>query len=248
MWRPMAFGRRPARTILNPVLEPLWPGRRVLVRVERGRPTVAPVASAPPPAVEIRDDDGLELAGHPDLQLALAEAAGADALVIDGYLLELPRRDAPLASAAGVAAVAPGLGDTTRQLVLGRRAAPGRPEADHHRRGSALDGRRDGAASLAAQPRRDSQTVAALVAVDLLAIDAESLLDAPLVERKRLLDAVLTVGERIRRGPHTWPPAESWYGQWRALGFREFAVKAANSRYRPGQPSDDWAVALIPRG
>jgi ATP-dependent DNA ligase len=82
--------------------------------------------------------------------------------------------------------------------------------------------------------------------VDLLALDDDSLLDVPLLERKRLLDAVLIVGELVRRTPHARLPAGNWYRQWRALGFREIAVKDANSRYRPGQASDDWTISAIP--
>jgi hypothetical protein len=37
-----------------------------------------------------------------------------------------------------------------------------------------------------------------------------------------------------------------WFGQWRAFGFREVAVKGANSRYTPGVPNPDWAKASIP--
>jgi ATP-dependent DNA ligase len=87
----------------------------------------------------------------------------------------------------------------------------------------------------------------AIVAVDLLWLDGESLIDVPLLERKRLLESALLDHELVRRTMVVRPPVEAWYGQWRALGFREFAVKGANSRYRPGTVSPHWATQIIPR-
>jgi hypothetical protein len=43
------------------------------------------------------------------------------------------------------------------------------------------------------------------------------------------------------------PPVESWFAQWRALGFEEVTYKAANGRYRPGTVSEDWTVVVMPR-
>ena len=84
------------------------------------------------------------------------------------------------------------------------------------------------------------------VAVDLLELDGQPLLDVPLLERKRLLDAVVEDGPLARRGMHIRPPIGTWISTWRALGFRAIAYKSANSRYRPGEPNDDWATAPLP--
>jgi hypothetical protein len=46
---------------------------------------------------------------------------------------------------------------------------------------------------------------------------------------------------------HVRQPIDVWIGTWRNLGFRAMAFKDANSRYRPGQPNDDWAKQDIPR-
>ena len=92
-----------------------------------------------------------------------------------------------------------------------------------------------------------SLVVPSFVAIDLLALDDEVLIDVPLLERRRLLDSVVVAGERVRRSPHARPPAEAWYRQWRAFGFREIAVKEANGRYRPGVAADDWARSPIPQ-
>jgi bifunctional non-homologous end joining protein LigD len=87
----------------------------------------------------------------------------------------------------------------------------------------------------------------AFVAIDLLVLDGESLLDVPLLERKRLLDSVLREGPLIRIGIHVRPPIGPWLATWRAAGFRSLAWKHPNSRYRPGERNDDWAVGPIPQ-
>jgi ATP-dependent DNA ligase len=89
--------------------------------------------------------------------------------------------------------------------------------------------------------------VVVFVAVDLLRIDGETLLDVPLLERKRLLDGILVEGPLVRRGIHVKPPIDLWLSTWRSLGFRSLAYKQANSRYRPGEANEDWATASIPR-
>jgi hypothetical protein len=201
--------------------------------------------ASPPGSVEIRTEEGLALAGHPELLDALRDAARAAALVLDGYLLDLPPLEAPGAYSGTSAAAVPGLAGATRQLVLGQRSG----QADQPATGRSRPVTRPpNSSSGPIDMPRSAAPMAAFVAVDLLAIDADTLFDVPLAERKRLLEAVLQAGERVRRGPHLRPPAEGWYGQWRAYGFGEMAVKAANSRYLPGLPSDDWAVAPIPRG
>jgi ATP-dependent DNA ligase len=87
----------------------------------------------------------------------------------------------------------------------------------------------------------------ALVAVDLLALGDEPLLDIPLLERKRLLESVLREGPRIRRTPFVREPAGSFIITWRSLGFGGLAYKEANSRYRPGAANDDWSLIPMPR-
>ncbi len=232
----MAFGGRPARSIRDPLIEPAWPGRRVLIHIVAGEDAQ--------PAVEIRDELGLPLAGHPDLQAALIAAARAADVVLDGYLLPLPSLDAALA-ATPAGPEAPGLGSATRHLFLGARS-PGRTAGRS-------PGRTAGRFPAPVQPTRAASAdapagaVLSFMAVDLLSLDEEPLLDVPLLERKRLLDGVLVVGDLVRRSPHVRLPAASWYRQWRALGLREMAVKDANSRYRPGETSEAWSIAPIPQ-
>ena len=114
--------------------------------------------------------------------------------------------------------------------------------------GGAVNERREGL--IAERERRrplPSTSSAAFVAVDLLWIDREPIIDIPLLERKRLLESALDDGEIVRRTVAVRPPVEVWFAQWRALGFRELAVKGANSRYTPGRPNGEWATALIPK-
>jgi hypothetical protein len=86
----------------------------------------------------------------------------------------------------------------------------------------------------------------AFVAIDLLWLDDTSLLDIPLLERRRLLDGVLIESDVVRQGAYVRPPIATWLGSWRSQGFGGVTYKAANSRYLPGQPNPDWVVAGMP--
>ncbi len=86
----------------------------------------------------------------------------------------------------------------------------------------------------------------AFVAVDLIVLDGQPLLDIPLLERKRLLESVVREAELVRRGAYIRPPVDTWLASWRTVGFRELAYKSANGRYLPGEINDSWAIARIP--
>jgi bifunctional non-homologous end joining protein LigD len=87
---------------------------------------------------------------------------------------------------------------------------------------------------------KDLDHVVALVAVDLLRIDGEPLLDIPLLERKRLLEGVVVPSDRVRVSVYTRPPVDAWVASWKAAGLRGAMLKGANSRYVPGGYSADW--------
>jgi len=218
--RLMPFGRTQARQVRDGLWEPLWAGRRVLVRVLGG-------------ILTFRDEHDEELEGFDLLREAILEVVRADELVLDGYLLPAPLRHSAGAEAPpGIDAVM-SAGEVGRQLLLG---------------GGGSNERRD--ATVAANARRvrlPTASPTAFVAVDLLWLDGESILDVPLQERKRLLESALLEGEIVRRTVAVRPPVEAWFAQWRALGFREIAVKGANSRYTPGRPNGEWATALLPK-
>ena len=216
-WRPQTFGGRAARHIADPVIEPLWSGVRMLVHVAAG-------------GVELRDADGATVERE-GLAAALADAVQADSAVLDGYLTT-----EAVGSGVGIS-VAPVIpdprpGDMARQMVMGGRS----------RRAELVDALEDAAPAPLAP---DDE--AAFVAVDLLLLDGDSLLDVPLLERKRLLDGVIVESALVRLGIHVRPPVDPWLGTWRTFGFQSLAYKEANGRYRPGERNDGWATARIPR-
>lgn len=223
-WRPMGFGLRPARHVDNPVVEPAWGGPRVLVLVAGD-------------TVEARDEYGSPRAIRDDLRAALGAALGATGTttaLLDGHLTA-----AVVTDTTGVS-VGFEILDEVRPADVGRQMLMGG--------GSRRDRRRDRIeADMARRAAPPVDEPVALVAIDLLWIDDDSLIDVPLLERKRLLEAAIAESDLVRVSPHVRPPIEAWYGQWRAFGFREVAVRDANSRYRPGERSDAWATAMIPR-
>jgi hypothetical protein len=220
-WRPQPFGRRNVRDIDDPVIEPLWTGIRVLAHVGRGARFV--------------DADGGDQP-QPEIEAALVAALGADAAVLDGYLTHDAVRSGEGVLAADGPTPASG-SQVVRQLFVGG----GRSDA-REARDDAISRR------LAQRGAGSSPARVAFVAVDLLALDGEPLLDVPLLERKRLLDGILEQSDLVRVGVHVRPPVDIWLRTWRALGFRELAYKAANSRYSPGARNDGWASIAIPPG
>ena len=100
--------------------------------------------------------------------------------------------------------------------------------------------------ALAAQTFDEDDEVS-YVATDLLWLDDTSLLDVPLLERRRLLESVLLESDVVRVGAFIRPPIESWVNSWRSMGFGGLTYKAANSRYLPGESNPDWVITGMPR-
>lgn len=148
----------------------------------------------------------------------------ADAVVLDGYLTRQPNVDQALAANMGPAI--PTHGELLGQMFGGSGVsrAKGPPE----------------------RPPIDPSLPLTYVAVDLLSIDDQPLLDVPLLERKRILETAFVEADRLRRGAYVRQPIGTWIVSWRAFGFVELAYKSANSRYTPGLPNPGWAVATIP--
>jgi hypothetical protein len=216
----MAFSPREAKHIRNAVCEPLWAGRRAMAHVDRGQ-------------VTIRDEEAAEVDGFEDLRVALAGANLAVDLVVDGYLIPGTLRSNPTSAEVPGSESMVTPGQLTRQMFLGGGGSNKRREA--------LE--RAEARRVALPP--DGPTT--FVAIDLLRLDGQHLLDVPLLERRRLLESALQEADHVRRSVAVRPPVEAWYAQWKTLGILEIAVKDANSRYRPGDVSEDWATAPIPR-
>jgi len=208
-WRPQRFGRG-GRMRRDAIVEPSWSGVRVMVRFDaRGTRLV--------------DDEGVDCTVEfGEVAQAIAAAAQADQLILDGFLTVEATQQT-----AGVPPPdlrAPGMGRMMAQMVAGNRIVP------------------------PATPTRrlDPDRPVAFVAVDLLEIDGTPLLDVPLLERKRLLDGSLVPTDLVRITPFVQQPIGSFLNTWRDLGFYALAYKGANSRYVPDAVSDDWSIVRIP--
>jgi hypothetical protein len=218
-WRPQLFGDKRASSIADPIIEPLWTGPRILAFVDGT-------------TVRLSDTDGHPVDGHEDIVEALRQATAGATVLLEAYLTPEPIQ-APAAIAGRDPVTMPKPSQALTQMIVGsrgeRKARLAEQQEEARRR--TLEGAEDGVA---------------LVAVDLLWLDDESLCDVPLLERKRILESVLPESELIRVGVHVRPPIDAWLGSWRAFGFRRLAYKAANSRYAPGSTSPEWAIAAIP--
>ena len=219
-WLPQQFGDGRAARVPDPIVEPLWMGRRVLAQIDAG------------PRVTFRDVDGEAIEDQPEIETELLRAVRGGRLVLEGYLTHQPVQD--LGTVARRDAVEP---PRSAEVIsqwwfggLGRRRKKRYAEE----------------AEAAGRSRLPAGVTIAFVAVDLLWLDAEPLLDVPLLERKRILESVLDESGLVRRGIYVRPPVDPWLGSWRSFGFTRMAYKAANSRYRPGEINQDWAIAAVP--
>ncbi|MEX2546179.1 MAG: hypothetical protein WD830_00125 [Chloroflexota bacterium] len=217
-WRPqMVKQGRYVPEVIDPILEPLWTGTRVLAFYRDS------VNADEWGDVEVIDEYGDDaMLDAPQAVDQLRRAIGASEAVIDGVIT----REAT----AGGENTAIGLFPTVnpiRKFFLG-----GTAESDvkYEPRG----------------PRREG--VAAFVAIDLLSLDGQPLFDIALLERKRLLESLITQSELVRLSPWVRPPVRTWFNTWRSAGFRGLIMKASNSRYRPGTETVEWArVERMPR-
>ncbi|MFN8623259.1 MAG: hypothetical protein U0869_21180 [Chloroflexota bacterium] len=164
------------------------------------------------PRVRIIDAFGVDLTSQiPDIVTAVAEVVDADDAIIDAVLT-------PEALRGGVGTAAITEPRTTMASMIWKHD----PGVAVVRRGP-LDDTADG-----------------FVAVDLLRVDGQSLLDLPLLERKRLLESVVPQSERVRVSVYVRPPVDGWVATWQAAGLRGAMMKATNSRYELGGHTLEW--------
>ncbi len=169
------------------------------------------------------DEDGVDCTDEfAAVSEAVSAAVRADAAILDGFLTVEPTQSVAGMEITGIEA--PSAGKMMTQMLVGARR-PSQPES---------------------RRRLDPDRPVAFVAVDLLSIDGTSLLDVPLLERKRLLDGALEPGPLVRITPFVRPPIGPFIVTWRGLGFGALAYKGANSRYIPDGRNDDWSIGPMP--
>ncbi len=78
--RPQPFGTGRPDQVLDPIVEPLWAGIRALAAVDGAGAVLA-------------DETGAPIEDQPEIVTALAEAALADGLVLDGFLTKQAAQD-----------------------------------------------------------------------------------------------------------------------------------------------------------
>jgi hypothetical protein len=222
-WRPQ-IARRSARPIAvrDPVCEPHWAGQHVLLHVDatQEESTASPAVREPHVTswIQLIDVDGRDVTDDdPDLTAEVAASILAADAVVDGWLTDQASR-----TGAGTS-----IAETVRRTPIDTFVSfTGRPP------------------ELIVPPviGHDGEGRTAFVAVDLLRVDGQVLLDLPLLERKRLLEGVVRQSDAVRITPYTRPPLKPWLVSWQSAGFEGAILKAANSRYRPTTLSDEWAV------
>jgi ATP dependent DNA ligase domain len=208
------FGNGSPVRVLDPIVEPLWTGIRVLAAVGGD-------------GVALADVDGDPVGGFDEIGTALAAAVPSGEVVIEGFITK---------QALHVA----------KPVVAWSDEMPSMGSFIGLRRNRALDAAKLKEQALA-EATFEPDDALAFVATDLLWLDDTSLLDVPLLERRRLLEAVVLESDGIRLGAFIRPPIEHWVSSWRAQGFSGLTYKAANSRYLPGVANPDWVIAGMPR-
>jgi ATP-dependent DNA ligase len=212
--RPQVYGKGSPAAVLDPIVEPLWTGIRVLASVDAS-------------GVVLIDADGYPLEGFEPIAEALAAATPAGEVVVDAVLTKQATR-----AASPVVAWSDEMPSIGSFVGLRRNRAVDTLKL----REKSLD-----------DATFEPDDVVTLVATDLLWLDETSLIDVPLLERRRLLEAVVIESDEIRIGAFVRPPIERWVASWRSQGFSGLTYKAANSRYTPGRPNPDWVIGGMPR-
>jgi hypothetical protein len=222
-WRPQFPGRREAKDIADPIIEPDWAGLRAVAAIVNGKAEI------------YRYGDRIDVPRS--LEEALGYAFEAHDGVIEGHLTKQPF-DTGVGAYPEVDPVARPIFSMPRFLrrgnkdpyIIGRRH-----QADEEAR--ALE-------FLEALANGEDH---AFVAIDLLWLDGQDLTGVPLQERKRQLDTVLAQSRLVRVTPWTRPGGTRVAGTWGTLGFEHVFWRGANSRYTEGAENPDWVVVPAPK-
>jgi ATP-dependent DNA ligase len=177
---------------------------------------IADPDSGQPPRLALIDEGGEDATRiAPAAASALRDSIMALEAVVDGVLTIQPSLGDEGASLVGEAHV-PGMTmilPRSPQIVYQRQLPPGAEDAE-----------------------------IAFVAVDLLSVDHQPMINLPLLERRRHLDGLLVENALVRVSPLSRPPIGPRLSSLQAAGFAGLMMKAANSRYRPGEETLEWVV------
>ena len=154
-----------------------------------------------PPRVAVRDEDGDDVSDIAEDAVAeLRESVMALDAVIDGVLTRQ-------ATAGGVGNSMVVEAEVSNLAFI----LPTKPDATFRR-------------------RIGKPGAYAFVAIDLLSVDGQDLLDLPLLERKRQLESLFVESELMRLSPVARPPILPWLNSWKSAGFRGAMLKASEQR------------------
>jgi bifunctional non-homologous end joining protein LigD len=93
---------------------------------------------------------------------------------------------------------------------------------------------------------QESSGTLALVLFDLLELDSEPLLDEPLRDRRKTLEALVPRGGQVLVSPQ-FDDGEALLAAAREQELEGVVAKRADSRYRPGRRSTDWHKVKLRR-
>ncbi len=222
-WQPQRPGRRAVRDIPDAIVEPDWGGMRVVAALTEHEAALY--------------RDGGEVVVPDELLNALLDSFGAIDAVVEGHVTT-----AALRSGEGVYPAMPAV---ERPPILVPRALRKDVKDDPYVRARDYEA---AAARLEPAVRESLERGErhAFVATDLLWLDGQTLVDVPLLERRRILEGVLEESFLVRHSTFVKPSAVLTLVTWGSLGFRELSYRAANSHYHAGSENEDWAVARAP--
>ncbi len=225
LWRPERAGRRSIKNLGDAIVEPAWGGIRVVACLVTGEASLW--------------RDGAEVPVPDELPAALVDAFRALDAVIEGHLTTL-------ALQSGVGALS-ALPRVERPPILIPRAIGNRVKDDPY-----VQARDHEAHAVAVEPAvREALEHGerhAFVATDLLWLDGQSLVDVPLLERKRHLETVLEPSHLVRVTPFVRPSAALILVTWGTLGFRELTYRGTSGRYMADRENPDRVVTRSPEG
>lgn len=224
-WRPERAGRRSIRDLGDAIVEPEWGGVRVAACLTVG-------------AAEVWRD-GTEVAVPDELPAALVDAFRALDAVVEGHLTTVALQSGEGALPALPTVERPPI-LIPRGLRKGVKDDPFVAARDHASRAAATE---PGVREALERGERH-----AFVATDLLWLDGESLVNVPLLERRRHLETIFEPSYLVRVTPFVKPSAIVTLVTWGTLGFRELTYRSTNARYLAGRENPDRAVTRPPDG